>query len=130
MRQERRAEAQSLMQIAGQLAPVMAQSGAPLNLKAFMEKTLDAYDVLDKERYFLPPAAGAPAGGPPPPGGPQAPPPQAPANGQTNGVTNTALAAGPSSPSNVASMSPETAMARMMSQYGGAANQGGGGTPT
>jgi hypothetical protein len=130
MRQERRAEAQSLMQIAGQLAPVMAQSGAPLNLKAFMEKTLDAYDVLDKERYFLPPQAGAAtAGGPPPPGGPQAPP-QAPANGQTNGVTNTALAAGPGSPSNVSSMSPETAMARMMSQYGGAANQGGGGTPT
>jgi hypothetical protein len=135
MRQERRAEAQSLLQIAGQLAPVMAQSGAPLNLKAFMEKALDAYDVLDKERYFLPPQVGAATAGPPgaaqngaPPGGQQLP--QPPTGAPTNGVTNTALAAGPGSPSNVASMSPETAMARMMSQYGGAANQGGGGTPT
>ena len=135
MRQERRAEAQSLLQIAGQLAPVMAQSGAPLNLKAFMEKALDAYDVLDKERYFLPPQVGAATAGPPgaaqngaPPGGQQLP--QPPTGAPTNGVTNTALAAGPGSPSNVASMSPETAMARMMSQYGGVSNQGGGGTPT
>jgi hypothetical protein len=55
MRQERRAEAQSLLQMAAGIAPVMATSGAPLNLKAFMEKTLDAYDVLDKEQYFMPP---------------------------------------------------------------------------
>src|SRR4029077_19797528 len=41
MRQERRAEAQSLMQISAQIAPVMAQSGAPLNLRPFMEKVLD-----------------------------------------------------------------------------------------
>jgi len=132
MRQERRAEANALLQMAGSLAPIMAQSGAPLNLKAFMEKALDAYDVLDKERYFLPPQA-APAMMPQPPGGPAsltAPPGGPPAlgagppemNGGSNGVTNPDLAAGPSSPSNVATMSPEAAMQRMMSMRGGIAN--------
>jgi hypothetical protein len=46
---------------------VFAMSGAPLNLKAFMEKTLDAYDIPDKERYFLPPGAGSDPGTSPPP---------------------------------------------------------------
>jgi hypothetical protein len=122
-RQERRAESQSLLQIAAQVQPIFAQSGAALNLKAFMEKTLEAYDVLDKERYFLPrplgqAAIGAPAAGPQQPG---AAPPTAPQS--PNGVTNPTLAAGPTSPSNVATMSPEAAMQRMM------AMSGGGGTP-
>jgi len=130
MRQERRAEAQSLYQIAAQTAPIAAQSGAPLNLKAYMEKVLDAYDVLDKERYFLPPQAMAAAGaaGPSAPPGQQQPPPPPGQNGNA-GITNVPLAAGANSPSNVASMSPEAAMSRMMSQYGGVANEGGGGTP-
>jgi len=128
-RQERRAESQSLLQIAAQVQPIFAQSGAALNLKAFMEKTLEAYDVLDKERYFLPSQVGRAAiGGGQPPGQQQPGAPPAPAP-PTNGVTNPALAAGPSSPSNVASMSPEAAMQRMMAQTGGIANQGGGGTP-
>ena len=58
MRQERRAEAQSLLQIAAQLAAGDgAVSGAPLNLKAFMEKALDAYDVA-RQGALLPAAAG------------------------------------------------------------------------
>jgi len=127
MRQERRAEAQSLLQIAAQVQPIFATSGAPLNLKAFMEKTLDAYDVPDKERYFLPktPPGQLPTGAPPP--SPQQQQPQP--NGNGAGVTNVPLAAGPSSPSNVTSMSPEAAMAQMMAKTGGIANQGGGGAP-
>jgi hypothetical protein len=119
------------MQIAAQVQPIMAQSGAALNLRAFMEKTLDAYDVLDKERFFLPsPVGQAPVGGGPPGQQPpsQLPAPAAPAP-STNGVTNPDLAAGPSSPSNVATMSPEAAMQRMMAMRGGPANAGGGGTP-
>jgi hypothetical protein len=128
-RQERRAESQSLLQIAAQVQPIFAQSGAALNLKAFMEKTLEAYDVLDKERYFLPPPLGQAAIGRGQPPGPQQPgvaPAPAPA---TNGITNPTLAAGPTAPSNAQTISPEAAMQRMMAMSGGAANAGGGGTP-
>lgn len=130
MRQERRAESQSLLQIAAQVQPIFAQSGAPLNLKAFMEKTLDAYDILDKERFFLSPKAGvATAGAPGQPPQQQPQGPQGPQGPAPVGVTNVPAAAGPLSPSNVDTMSPEASMARMMSMAGGAANAGGGGTP-
>lgn len=128
MRQERRAESQSLLQIAAQTQPIFIQSGAALNLRAFMEKTLDAYDVLDKERYFMPPKVGAAAAaGPPGPPQlaqqPQGPPPP------TQGITNPMAAAGPMAPSNAQTISPQAAMSRMMSQAGGTANGGGGGMP-
>jgi len=123
LRQERRAEAQSLLQIAAQTQMVFAQSGAPLNLKAFMERTLDAYDIPDKERYFMPPQVGAATAGMPPgapPGGPgQAPAPPA---GPPNGVTNVGAAAGPMSPNSADSMSPENAMATMLRMQGGPSN--------
>jgi hypothetical protein len=135
MRQERRAEAQSLMQMAVQAAPVFAQSGAPLNLKAFMEKTLDAYDVLDKETYFLHP--GTPTAAPGQPTTPQPPPPgtgppagMPPTSGPPGaGMTNPQAAAGPLSPSNAVTSSPEAAMSRMLSMQGGPNNGGGGGAP-
>jgi hypothetical protein len=118
MRQERRAEAQSLMQMAASVAPIAAQLNAPLNLKAYMENVLDSYDILDKERYFLP--AAPPSLAPPPGSPPGAPPstPQSP-NGSA-GVTNPELAAGPLSPSAQGgnSMSPEAAMARALSSRG------------
>jgi hypothetical protein len=121
MRQERRAEAQALLQIAAQVAPIFATSGAPLNMKPFMEKALDAYDIPDKDRYFLPVtppglAAQAQPGQPQlqAPGGAPAPPPQ--------GITNPGAAAGPSSPSNGTSLSPEAAMQRMLAMQGGTAN--------
>lgn len=125
IRQERRAERSSLMQMAASIAPVMAQSGSMLNLRAFMEGVLDAYDVPDKERYFMPgKVQGAVAAQTPPPGaeggtnggGAQ------PSGDPTQGVTNVPAAAGPLSPSNVQSMSPEVAMQRFMAQRGGAAN--------
>jgi hypothetical protein len=121
MRQERRAEAQSLYQISVQSQPVMAQSGTPLNLRAAYEKVLDAYDIVDKERYFMPPqVAAATAGGPSAGPQPQAAPIQAPGGG--GGVTNGGLAAGPLSPSSEVTSSPEAAMAQMLRRRGGAAN--------
>jgi hypothetical protein len=114
--------AQSLMQIAAQIQPIMSQSGAPLNLKAFMERTLDAYDILDKDRYFMPPGLTPPGGAPAPGAAPGALPAGGPPAPPGQGVTNPALAAGPTSPSNGSSLSGEAAMARMLSMRGGAAN--------
>jgi hypothetical protein len=130
LRQERRAESQSLMQIAAQTAQVFAVSGAPLNLKAFMEKTLDAYDISDKERYFLPKQMGAAVMGQQAPGNQNQPPQQQlppPPDGGGSGMTNVDAAAGPLSPNSTNSMSPENAMATMLRMRGGAANGGGGG---
>jgi hypothetical protein len=116
LRQERRAEAQSLLQVAAATAPVSAQLGAPLNMKAFWEKVLDSFDVTDKERYFLPQQAAAAVGaGMGPPGAPPGTPP--PGQG-AGGITNPELAAGPSSPSNGNSMSPEAAMQQLMAMRG------------
>jgi hypothetical protein len=112
LRQERRAEAGSFLQMISGIAQIAAVSGTPINLRAPIEKMLDAYDITDKERYFLPSAPaglgapGAPPGQPPPTGG----------NGA--GLTNVEAAAGPQSPSNAQSMSPEAAMARLMAQRG------------
>ena len=111
LRQERRAEAQALMQMSAQIAPVMAQSGSPLNLGTIYRKLLDAYDVPEKESFFMP---GMPPGAAP--GGLPGTAPVAEPNGA--GVTNPGLAAGPSSPSNENSMSPEASMARLMSMRG------------
>ena len=122
MRQERRAEAQSLLQIAATVQPVFAQSGAPLNLKAFMEKALDAYDVLDKERYFMPAQAAAAAAGAPQPGQQQQTPPPLTPPSSGGGVTNPGLAAGALSPSNEASLSSERMMQRMLAMNGGIFN--------
>jgi len=133
LRQERRAESQSLLQVAAQTAQVFAVSGTPLNLKAFMEKTLDAFDVADKERYFLPPQAAQAIMGQQTPQNQNQPPQQLPpppganGNGGGSGMTNVDVAAGPLSPNNSNSMSPENAMASMLRTYGGAANGGGGG---
>jgi hypothetical protein len=139
LRQERRSEAQALLQIAVQSQPMFAQSGAPLNLRAFMEKTLDAFDVLDKETYFLHPAAppvaapGQNVGPPGLPGQPGAPgqqgPPGLPLGAPVTGVTNPGAAAGPMSPSSSPSMSPVAPMQRMGAMSGGPANNGGGGAP-
>jgi hypothetical protein len=132
LRQERRAEANALLQIAAQVQVIFANSGVPLNLKAFMEDALDAYDKPDKARYFLPPQVGARTAGlgvqpgaqqqqQLPSGGMQEPP-------GPGGITNANAAAGPLSPSGGdISMSPEQAMATMMRQRGGVANNGGGG---
>jgi hypothetical protein len=52
LRQERRGEAQALMQVIVQAAPVYAAAGVPLNLKAPLENMLDAYGIQDKDAWF------------------------------------------------------------------------------
>ena len=121
LRQERRAEAQALLQLAASTAPIAAQLGAPPNMRAYTELVLDAFDIKDKERYFAapPPAAAGLPGATPPAGGavpgiPGIPTPSG------NGVTNPGAAAGPLSPSSegAPSLSPEASMARLMSMRG------------
>ena len=74
LRQERRGEAQALLQVAVQAAPVFSASQQPLNLKAFMDKLLDAYDEDDKDAYYASQQQGQlptqPAQAPPGPQGP------------------------------------------------------------
>ena len=114
LRQERRAEAQTLLQAMAGVAQIAAVSGTPINMKAPIENMLEAYDVADKEKFFLsqsPPGMGA---GPTPPG--MSPLPEG--NGQPQGITNPQAAAGPMSPSSPDTMSPEASMARLMAQRG------------
>jgi hypothetical protein len=55
VRQERRAEAQSLYQTALQGAQMQAMFGTPLNLDAFMRKLLLSFDEPNPQTYFLTP---------------------------------------------------------------------------
>jgi hypothetical protein len=101
-RQERRAEAQSLYQMAMQAAPIHAQFASPLNLDAFMEKLLVAFDEPNPKKYLQDKAQAqaqmAPPGGPGQPAGlPGQPandpaaqgmlPPGGPLGSEGNGVT-------------------------------------------
>lgn len=116
IRQERRAERQALLQVAAQVAPLLAAVGTPINMKAFMDDLLEAFDVGDKERYYSqkPEAQNAQ-------GGPVGQ--QAPGQGPSNGTTSP-LATNPAySPSNTTSMSGETAMQRLQAMKGGPANR-------
>lgn len=115
LRQERRAEAQALLQIIADAAPALVQLGSTPNVRAYVEDVLRAYEKDDIERYFKaeqgPPMGGMP--GQAPPGMP----------GQ-EGQTNPQLAAGPMSPSNQTSMSPEVFMQQALAATGGANNGG------
>ena len=120
MRQERRAEAQALLSLANQSAPVFAQSGIPLNLKAFMDKFLREFGEHEPERFYLQPG-GAPQGmggaqGPPPPG-------QEQEFGPNMGTTaETAVDASSPSATGGISMSPVAAQSRFAAAGGGAMN--------
>lgn len=73
LRQERRAEAQALLQTAANVSQIL-----PVNMQAFMEYFLDSYGIQDKEKYFAhaPGTAGAAASTPPVGGMASAPSPQ------------------------------------------------------
>jgi len=107
LRQERRGEAQALMQVVVQAAPVYAAAGMPLNLKAPLENMLDAYGIQDKDAWF----ASQPQQLPQQPA--QAPPGP---NG-SNGVT------GPQASDSFA-QSGTAALAQALASQGGAANVG------
>jgi hypothetical protein len=118
MRQERRAENQALVTMATQAAEVMSANGTPLNLRRFWERLLDSYGITDKATYFSE-TPGAAAGG-------MGTPPEADEilqqlqNGSmpAGGITNEALAAGPSSPSSPVSMSPAAPMQQSLARSG------------
>jgi hypothetical protein len=101
-RQERRAEAQSLYQMVLQAAPIHAQFASPLNLDAFLEKLLVAFDEPNPKKYMQtkpqaqaqmspPGGPGQPAGMPGVPAGDPASqgmlPPGGPMGSPGNGVT-------------------------------------------
>ena len=103
-RQERRAESQSLYQMALQAAPLHAQFASPLNLDAFMEKLLVSFDEPNPQKYFntkqqaqqqlappggpgQPPGVGSPGQGPEGQGMLPQPPPSGPLGSEGNGVT-------------------------------------------
>ena len=119
LRQERRAEAQSLLQVATQLAPLLQMAGTPLNLKAFMEDLLDAFNKETRERYFSALPQMQMGGGPP--GAP---------GGQPAGVTepgtgfSSPQAVSPLAPSNPTSMSPEVFLQQLAAMEGGGRNAG------
>lgn len=111
LRQEKRAEAQAKLQVFLQAAPVYAAMGAPLNPKAFMDDFLEAFDILDKDRYYgsqQPQMPGAAPGGPPGPGGPPSP----------NGVTAPQSIDAATSPSNATSLNPAVMMQRALASHG------------
>ena len=85
-RQERRAEAQSLYQMVLQAAPIHAQFASPLNLDAFLEKLLVAFDEPNPKKYMqTKPQAQAqmsPPGGPGQPAGMPGVPPGDPTPGR------------------------------------------------
>ena len=123
-RQERRAEAQAKLQVALQAALPFAQSSTPLNLQAFMDDYLAAYDIQDTSKYYaqhnpLPQMQQGPgqqqAPGPP---GTQGPPP---VPGGPGGVT-APQAVDVNAPSNAFSQSPVAALQRMAAMAGGAKN--------
>jgi hypothetical protein len=120
IRAEKRAEAQSLMTLATQAAPVMSQMGAPLNGKAFMDKVLDAFDVDDPESFYT-------AKPPTPPqtqplsGAEEAPEGVGP-GGEPAGVTSQHATSPTTSPSNAASLAPGVMMARALASQGGLQN--------
>jgi hypothetical protein len=126
MRQERRAEAQAKLQVAvnavGVWAPLAQAGTVPmLNLKAFMDDYLEAFDVGDKERYY---SAKAPQVAPPTPGQPQPGQPQGAPGQNGQGGATSPLATNPTAPSNSESMSPEVFMQQMLAGQGGPVNGG------
>jgi hypothetical protein len=121
MRQERRAESGALLTMALQAAPLMVQMGVPLDLRRFWEKHLEAYDVTDKLTYFAQPSPSPLQAGGGAPGTPQgAESLMEDASGQLaiGGQTNAALAAGPTAPSNGASLSGGAAMQQALAKVG------------
>lgn len=119
LRSERRAEAQAKLQVAVSSVGQFAATQQPLNLRAFMEDYLDAFNVQDKDRYFSSQGPIMPPGAPGQPG-----PPQAPETPGPGGITAPQATMAQTSPSNEFSMSPSVFEQRARAMTGGAANGG------
>ena len=88
-----------------------------MNTKALVEDLLETFDKINTERYFqaAPPQQPQQGGIP----GMGSLPNPANAQGNGGGVTNPALAAGPLSPSNDASVNPAGMMQQFLASQGG-----------
>lgn len=123
-RQERRSEAMQWLQVIGGMAPLMAASQTPLDLRELIIWAAKKWDINDAARFFsaVPtPAVAAQGGGggqPAPPGGDGAPP------GAPNMGVTSATAVDATSPSATGglSMAPSQFAARALSMNGGVAN--------
>jgi hypothetical protein len=107
LRQERRGEAQALMQVVVQAAPVYAAAGMPLNLKAPLENLLDTFGIQDKDAWFAAQQQSLPQQPSQAPPGPQG----------SQGVT------GPAASDSFA-QSGTAALAQSLASQGGAVNVG------
>lgn len=112
IRAERRAEAQALMTMAAQVAPVMAVTKNPLNMRAFMDKVLDAFGEDNTDEFY----SAVPQTPPQLPGGQGGA--AATPEGQA-GVTSEHATSPTTSPSNAQSLAGGVAMARSMAERGG-----------
>lgn len=118
MRAERRAEAQGLLQMMMQYAPVAASlagvgAATMVNMDEVVRHYLEAHDILDLERFFT-------RNTPPAPAGPQQQP--APETQGPGGVTAPQSIDPAVSPSNQASISPSQFMQRALASQGGMVN--------
>lgn len=108
VRQEKRAEAQAMLQVATASAPVFRATGNPLNLKAYMDKYLESFGIRDKALYYsAKPQAQLPQTGQQP---------QAAQPGQTGATAPQAIDV--NSPSNSFSQSPVAAEQQMGAMSG------------
>ena len=119
IRAERRSEAQALAQWATQAAPTWAMAQSPLNLRAFSDKLLEAFDIDNPDEFYSAkpqqppqlPGGGGQNGAPQPEGaGP---------GGQPVGVTGPNSINPAVSPSAQGSLAPGVAMARALASQGG-----------
>lgn len=131
LRQERRAEAQTLFQVLLQSAAVFAAAGKPINLEAVLQDLLEGFDKQNTSRYTVstpqpagmmggpPGAAAGPQAGQGTPGGGGIPGMPAFAAQNGGGQTNPGASAGPGSPSTQLSLSPAALISQAMRDRGG-----------
>lgn len=129
MRQERRAEAMQWLQVLTGIAPLLAASQTPFDLKGLVQWAAKKWDIEDSEKFFtaLPQpqvvdqgASGAGGGSQPSPGSAPVPP-----GGPNLGVTSeTAVDASKPSATGGISASPSLFMQRAAAMGGGVANAG------
>lgn len=125
MRQERRAEALQWLQVISQMAPLMAASQTPLDLKGLVLWAADKWDIPDAERFFTAAPQPAVAAQPGAPGGQQQGAPEGAPGGPNLGITaETAVDASKPSATGGISASPSLFAQRAATLAGGVANAG------
>ncbi len=122
-RQEKRAEAMQWLQVISGMAPLMAASQTPLDLRELVIWAAKKWDIDDAARFFsaspAPQVAQQGAGGG---GGATGAPPEAPGSPNLGVTSSTAVDASSPSATGGLSMSPSVFSQRALAMGGGAAN--------